>query len=194
MYNSAIQVFQFESQKIRFIDGKPVAKDVASVLGYGNPDKYSDEDCCSVFDLLAIAVEFVEALKLEKAEKVFTFIKTFGMKQDGTSERLYHATRIHFAWKQSRIEEANKCVYLVGCVGNNTMKIGFTNSLDRRMRQLQIKASFYLELLANIQGTSYLKEQLHREFSHLHISNGWFKWSDDIIQKFENLQSLWELW
>ena len=189
-----IQVFQFESQKIRFIDGYPVAKDVASVLGYGNPNKYSDEDCYSVFDLLAIAVEFVEALNLEKAEKVFTFIKTFGMKQDGTSERLYHATRIHFAWKQSRIEEANKCVYLVGCVWNNAMKIGFTNSLDRRMRQLQIKAFFPLELLANIQGTSYLKEQLHREFSHLHISNGWFKWSEEILQKFENLQSLWEIW
>ena len=189
-----IQVFQFESQKIRFIDGNPVAKDVASVLGYGNRDKYADEDCCSVFDLLAIAVEFVEALKLEKAEKVFTFIKTFGMKQDATSERLYHATRIHFAWKESRIEEANKCVYLVGCVWNNSMKIGFTNSLDRRMKQLQIKAFFPLELLTNIQGTSYLKEQLHREFSHLHISNGWFKWSEEILQKFENLQSLWEIW
>ena len=37
MTNSAIQVFQFESLEIRFIEGKPVANDVASVLGYADP-------------------------------------------------------------------------------------------------------------------------------------------------------------
>ena len=32
-----IQLFHFESQEIRFIDGKPVANDVAAVLGYADP-------------------------------------------------------------------------------------------------------------------------------------------------------------
>ena len=31
------QIFQFDNQPIRFVDGKPVANDVASVLGYKNP-------------------------------------------------------------------------------------------------------------------------------------------------------------
>ena len=33
------QIFQFENQPIRFVDGKPVANDVASVLGYADPAK-----------------------------------------------------------------------------------------------------------------------------------------------------------
>jgi prophage antirepressor-like protein len=34
-----LAVFQFDSQPIRFIDGKPVANDVAAILGYANPAK-----------------------------------------------------------------------------------------------------------------------------------------------------------
>ena len=37
MTNSSIQLFHFESQEIRFINGKPVANDVASALGYADP-------------------------------------------------------------------------------------------------------------------------------------------------------------
>ena len=36
---SNISVFEFESQSIRFVDGKPVANDVATILGYTNPAK-----------------------------------------------------------------------------------------------------------------------------------------------------------
>ncbi|MFM6579969.1 MAG: Bro-N domain-containing protein [Microcystis panniformis] len=36
---SNISVFEFESQSIRFVDGKPVANDVATVLGYADPAK-----------------------------------------------------------------------------------------------------------------------------------------------------------
>ena len=37
MSDCSIQLFHFESQEIRFIDGKPVANDVAAVLGYKSP-------------------------------------------------------------------------------------------------------------------------------------------------------------
>ena len=37
MTNSAIQLFQFDTHEVRFIDGKAVANDVASALGYKNP-------------------------------------------------------------------------------------------------------------------------------------------------------------
>ena len=33
----SLAVFQFDSQEIRFVDGKPVANDVATVLGFKNP-------------------------------------------------------------------------------------------------------------------------------------------------------------
>jgi prophage antirepressor-like protein len=36
---SNISVFNFDSQEIRFVDGKPVANDVAKVLGYADPSK-----------------------------------------------------------------------------------------------------------------------------------------------------------
>jgi len=32
-----LTVFQFDSQDVRFVDGKPVANDVAAVLGYKDP-------------------------------------------------------------------------------------------------------------------------------------------------------------
>ena len=35
--SSNISIFSFESQDVRFVDGKPVANDVAIVLGYKNP-------------------------------------------------------------------------------------------------------------------------------------------------------------
>ena len=34
-----ISVFEFDSQEIRFIEGKPVANDVAAILGYADPAK-----------------------------------------------------------------------------------------------------------------------------------------------------------
>lgn len=37
MSANSVAVFQFESQDIRFVDGKPVAKDVALGLGFKNP-------------------------------------------------------------------------------------------------------------------------------------------------------------
>jgi hypothetical protein len=36
---SDIQLFDFEGKKVRFVDGKPVANDVAKVLGYADPKK-----------------------------------------------------------------------------------------------------------------------------------------------------------
>lgn len=36
---SNLAVFSFNSQEIRFVDGKPVANDVAMVLGYADPAK-----------------------------------------------------------------------------------------------------------------------------------------------------------
>ena len=34
-----LSVFSFENQEVRFVDGKPVANDVATVLGYADPAK-----------------------------------------------------------------------------------------------------------------------------------------------------------
>ena len=36
---SNLAVFGFEDQEIRFVDGKPIANDVAKVLGYADPAK-----------------------------------------------------------------------------------------------------------------------------------------------------------
>lgn len=36
---TSLAVFNFDSQEIRFVDGKPVANDVAKVLGYADPSK-----------------------------------------------------------------------------------------------------------------------------------------------------------
>lgn len=46
MANSIVS-FEFESQDIRFVDGKPVANDVASVLGYADPQSTISKKVCS---------------------------------------------------------------------------------------------------------------------------------------------------
>lgn len=37
---NSLAVFTFKTSEIRFIDGKPVANDVAKVLGYADPLYY----------------------------------------------------------------------------------------------------------------------------------------------------------
>ena len=101
------------------------------------------------------------------------------------------ATRIPFAW-QRILESKNdqvKFVYLIGCKDNGTMKIGISSSPEKRIKKLQTSVAFALELIAKIQGTISLEQQLHREFSHLQLVGEWFKWSEDILQKFKNLQN-----
>ena len=69
------------------------------------------------------------------------------------------------------------------------MKIGISSSPEKRIKKLQTSVAFALELIAKIQGTISLEQQLHREFSHLQLVGEWFKWSEDILQKFKNLQN-----
>ncbi|MCE2721604.1 MAG: GIY-YIG nuclease family protein [Dolichospermum sp.] len=192
----SLAVFQFDSQEIRFVDGKPVANDVNIAIEYNcsKANKCSDKDlyeCYTVYDLLAIVVEFTEELEVDKTNKVFEFIKRFNLVNDATSERLYHATRIHWAWQTSRIDCAEKrisnYVYLIECKGNKTLKIGFSCCPEERMKTLQTTSPYELKLIAKIDGDKQMEKKLHKEFSHLLIRNEWFKWSKEIIDRFTAL-------
>jgi hypothetical protein len=187
-----ISVFDFNGQEVRFVEGNAVANDVAKVIGYTDP-AFSSDDFYTVFDLLAIAVEVGFAGQIDKAEQVFRFIKSAGMINDATTERLYHACRIHQAWAtNASSKDTNSIpeVYLVGNRKNKTLKIGFSTQVKKRIEGLQVSSPYQLELISKVQGTMALEKKLHKEFSHLRISGEWFKWSDEIIQKFKHMESL----
>ena len=115
------------------------------------------------------------------------------MCNDATSERLYHASRIFWAWslpRQNDKEVKGDCVYLVGCQKNKTLKIGLSRNPEKRLSQLQVSSPHPLKILAKVKGSRGLEQQLHKEFSCLKLSGEWFKWDDSIIEKFHLLSEL----
>ena len=81
---NSLTVFEFDSQEIRFVDGKPVANDVNIAIDYNasKTNRLSDDDLCecyTVYNLLAIAVDCTEKLEVDKANKVFEFIRRFNL-------------------------------------------------------------------------------------------------------------------
>ena len=142
-------------------------------------------------DLLAIAVERLGDDRFDDAELIFQFVRLHGSK-NATVERLYHAVRIYGAWC-SEIRDTNEAkqtsvVYLIRCEENNSMKIGFTTSIQHRIQSLQVSSPFKLKLIASIPGSQRLEKKLHKEFSHLRLSGEWFKWDASILTKFKYLQ------
>jgi len=186
---SNLSVFQFDSQEVRVVEGKPVANDVAAVLGYGKTP-YGDLDCFHLHDILAIAVELASDGKTEMSEKALQLVRKIGLAEDATTERLYHACRIFQAWATqcSDRKEQVSYVYLIGCKKNNTMKIGFSNNPQKRLQGLQVSSPHPLSILATIKGGQPLERKLHKEFAHLKLSGEWFKWDNSIVSRF-NLMS-----
>lgn len=69
-------------------------------------------------------------------------------------------------------------VYVIGTPGSSVVKIGVTNSLERRIRQIQTMSPVPLQLLWSCVGSIALEAALHREFADLRTHGEWFDFGD----------------
>lgn len=69
-------------------------------------------------------------------------------------------------------------VYVIGTAGSTIVKIGRTNDLDRRLRQLQPGNPAKLEVLWTVEGGSLIEGELHRWFKDCRVIGEWFDFGD----------------
>lgn len=75
-------------------------------------------------------------------------------------------------------------VYLILNKATRACKIGYTNNVKRRVRQLQTGSSEKLELMTSIEGSLVDEKELHRFFNEYRITGEWFTWCEDIRSYF----------
>ena len=75
-------------------------------------------------------------------------------------------------------------VYCIRGVGTGMVKIGTTNSIHRRLQDLQGSSPVNLEFIGSIPGSYEKEAQLHARFSDLRGHGEWFKESPDILSVF----------
>lgn len=80
--------------------------------------------------------------------------------------------------------DTNLCVYFIGC--NEYTKIGYTNDIKRRMREIQTCNPYNIKLLYiinNVHNVS-IEKHAHLHFKQYHIRGEWYKISDSQINSF----------
>lgn len=76
-------------------------------------------------------------------------------------------------------------LYLIKNKNNNTLKIGQSKNVKKRLRQLQSNTSDELEILFSLPHMGYCEESLLNKFKFLNIRGEWFKNDGSIIKYFE---------
>ncbi len=62
----------------------------------------------------------------------------------------------------------------------NKVKIGFTNNIKQRMKNIKTSSPLSLKLLGTIDGDRNVEKELHLKFHQYRLSGEWFLWSDEI--------------
>lgn len=163
--------------------------------GGGNPETfcYLNEDQTFYLMTLSKNTPQVRACK-RLIVKSFSEMKKLLLSQeiDQVNNILYDFLLNLYSYKiTTETDVANILnVYLIGCQKEKTMKIGVSYNVEQRLKSLQSSNANKLELLDIIeQGGYQLESMLHNEFSDLNIQGEWFKWSEEIIKKFETLKN-----
>jgi hypothetical protein len=97
------------------------------------------------------------------------------------------ATREPFTSAQAAIRRRpseRRFVYFVAS-GENAVKIGVTDDVLSRMKELQTKSPLPLKLLLVMPGDRETKYELHQAFWALRISGGWFRFEGPLKRLVE---------
>jgi hypothetical protein len=70
-------------------------------------------------------------------------------------------------------------VYVIGAPASNTVKIGVTNDLRRRLREIQYMSPVKLAILWSCPGGSALEKALHAHFADRRSHGEWFDFDHD---------------
>lgn len=71
-------------------------------------------------------------------------------------------------------------IYIIVCYKTNSCKIGFSDSPENRLAQLQTGNPFSLELLAVKEGNINDETLIHSMFKKYRLSGEWFQYCDEI--------------
>lgn len=78
-------------------------------------------------------------------------------------------------------------VYLIGAPEVRRLKIGFSNGVEHRFKQIAGASPVEIYLLCSIRGTEADEFALHERFSDLHCIGEWFEWDEAILAHFESV-------
>ena len=73
-------------------------------------------------------------------------------------------------------------IYFVQDTVLKYIKIGYTNNIKRRIKDLQVGNPHKLELIAQINGGKNKEERLHKKFDKYNIRNEWFEPNEEILK------------
>jgi hypothetical protein len=73
-------------------------------------------------------------------------------------------------------------IYFIKNVANGNIKIGFSETPTKRLRELQTGSTERLVLLKSIPGDHSLERQLHEQFAHCRLDGEWFSSADEILE------------
>jgi hypothetical protein len=91
------------------------------------------------------------------------------------------------AWAMARsgdeVREARRIgVYFVADAQRSVVKIGTSEYVDRRIRDLARVNAGRIDLLAVIDGHLHVERFLHEKWSHLRLHGEWFRLDDDLSE------------
>lgn len=151
---------QFGELRVVMIEGEPwfVGKDVASALGYSNPQR-------AIRDYVNDADKRREQIATRGGMQTTILINksaTYSLILDSpmpTAKEFRHwVTREELLDSFKTAEIAQKCVYVL-LMSNSTVKIGYTGNFERRRRQIEMGSG--LTVIRDLH-TPYLNEKIAR--------------------------------
>lgn len=79
---------------------------------------------------------------------------------------------------------AHSRVYFIRQVGTDLVKVGFSDDIKRRLRELQAATAHELELDAAIIGTKAIEVEIHRRLKRkgMHVRGEWFRLDEDQVK------------
>lgn len=80
-------------------------------------------------------------------------------------------------------------VYFATADGSDSIKIGFSTSLKRRLRQLECAGGRSIRLLVAVRGTRDDESVTHQQFKHARLDGEWFRPVPDLVLYIERLRA-----
>lgn len=74
-------------------------------------------------------------------------------------------------------------IYVIGTPGSNTVKIGRSTHIEKRIADIQRMSPVPLKVMWSHPGGSELETRLHRQFSALRVHGEWFAFGGDPVSR-----------
>ena len=106
------------------------------------------------------------------------------------TESMFKSLKLRKPRKAQGFGEKQQFVYFIQAGKEPKVKIGITNSIDNRLKQLQTGCPYPLNILAIIPGGRKKEKELHKRFEKYSEIGEWFSLSGDLQDFVDKLRSL----